>query len=62
MSSTKTNNSLITVSEAARQLGVNPATIYIWISRDQIPYVRYSTRTIRIPQSAIDKLMVVHNA
>jgi len=55
-------NTMITVSEAARQLGVTPATVYVWVKSGKIAYVRYTSKTIRIPQSAIDKLMTVHNA
>ncbi len=40
--------------QAAQELGVSPAIIYRSVQRDDLPHIRLSARTIRIPRSAID--------
>jgi excisionase family DNA binding protein len=41
------SNLPITVKEAARFLGVSPATVYLWVERKQIPHFRVMGRNIR---------------
>ena len=48
-----TKNKLLTMQEAADQIGVHYQTIRNWIKRGQIEYRRWG-KTIRIPMEAID--------
>ena len=48
---------LLTVSQAAEQLGVKPATIYVWVGEKKIGHIKYPTGTIRIPQTAVDEIL-----
>lgn len=47
---------LLTVNEAAHQLGVKPATVRSWIWKRQIEYVKVS-RSVRIPAEAVKKMI-----
>jgi excisionase family DNA binding protein len=44
----------ITVSEAARFLGVSPQTVYLWVERRQIPHLRVMGRNIRFLKSDLE--------
>lgn len=48
-----TKNKLLTMQEAADQIGVHYQTIRNWIKRGQIEYRSWG-RTIRIPMEAIE--------
>ena len=48
-----TDNKLLTIQEAADQIGVHYQTIRNWIKRGQIEYRRWG-KTIRIPMEAIE--------
>ena len=47
---------LITVNEAAARLGLSPLTIRRLIQRGELPHVRPTRRTVRIPESAVTAL------
>jgi excisionase family DNA binding protein len=48
---------LLTVQEAADQLGLKTSTIRLWIALRRLPSVRLGTRAIRIPADAIEALV-----
>ncbi len=48
-----TDNQLLTMQEAADQIGVHYQTIRNWIKRGQIEHRRWG-KTIRIPMEAIE--------
>jgi excisionase family DNA binding protein len=47
---------LISVNEAADRLGLSPLTIRRLIQRGELPKVRPTPRTVRIPESAVTAL------
>jgi excisionase family DNA binding protein len=47
---------LISVNEAAARLGLSPLTIRRLIRRGELPHVRPTPRTVRVPESAISAL------
>jgi excisionase family DNA binding protein len=47
---------LLTVSEAAQQLGIRPATVRSWIWKRQIEYIKVS-RSVRISSAEIQRLI-----
>ncbi len=42
-----TDETTLTVKEAARYLGVSIQTVYLWVERKQIPHLRVMGRSIR---------------
>ena len=44
----------LTVSEAAKYLGVSPQTVYLWVERKQIPHLRVMGRNIRFLKSDLE--------
>lgn len=48
---------LLRVSEVAERLGLRVSTVRAWILRRRIPVVRVSSRAIRVPESAVAKLI-----
>jgi excisionase family DNA binding protein len=44
----------LTVSEAAKYLGVSPQTVYLWVERKQIPHLRVMGRNIRLLKSDLE--------
>jgi excisionase family DNA binding protein len=44
----------LTVREAAKYLGVNPQTVYLWVERKQIPHLRVMGRNIRFLKSDLE--------
>ncbi len=42
-------------SQAAELLGVRTGTLYAWVSRRVIPFVRLSPRVVRFDREAIEK-------
>jgi|CXWL01.1.fsa_nt_gi excisionase family DNA binding protein len=48
---------LLTVEEAAQRLRLKPATIRRMIFQRRIDTVRPSVRAVRVPQSAIEKIL-----
>jgi excisionase family DNA binding protein len=47
---------MLTIGEAAEQLGLSPKTVWSWIYSRRLGFVRLG-RSIRIPQSAIEELI-----
>ena len=52
--STKDDEYLLTVKQAAKYLGVSPQTVYLWVERKQIPHLRVMGRNIRFLQSDLE--------
>jgi excisionase family DNA binding protein len=50
----RTNDSPLTVKEAAKFLGVSPQTVYLWVERKQIPHLRVMGRNIRFLKSDLE--------
>ena len=50
------NQQLVTVQEAARQLGLSPYTLYAWIAQRRIVHTRLG-RAVRIPASEVRRLI-----
>lgn len=51
---------LLTVKQAAAQLGLSVPTVYRWIAEERIDVIRFSARSVRIEQVAIDALLEAH--
>jgi len=49
-----THDKWLSPQQAAQELGVSKAIIYRSIQRDDLPHIRLSARTFRIPRSAIE--------
>ena len=52
--STKDDEYLLTVKQAAKYLGVSPQTVYLWVERKQIPHLRVMGRNIRFLKSDLE--------
>ena len=50
-------SNLLTVSQAAKQLGMSAATLYVWCKENKIKHLRYPGGTIRIYQTAVDEIL-----
>ncbi len=50
-------NGMLTVGEAAHELGVKESTVRAWLLRRKISCVRLSTRCVRIRRTEIDRLI-----
>jgi len=48
---------LLRVCEVAERLGIRVSTVRAWILRRRIPVVRVSPRAVRVPESAIRKII-----
>ncbi len=48
---------LLRVEEAADFLNVRPSTIRAWLLRRKLPKVRVSSRSVRVPRQALEKLI-----
>jgi excisionase family DNA binding protein len=60
--STKSRNTvqskaMLTVAEAAHELGLQPSAIRAWLLRREIEFVRVGRRAIRIPFSAVAQVI-----
>ena len=51
------DNELLTLKRAAKKLGISKCTLYRWVDKDWIGYVRLPNNTIRIPQASIDSVL-----
>lgn len=49
-----TDDKLLTIQEAADQIGVHYQTIRNWIRRGEIDYRRWGKKTVRIPLEAVN--------
>jgi excisionase family DNA binding protein len=47
---------LLTISEAAKQLGVHPTTLRTWADRGKIAVVKLPSGYRRFEQSAVDRM------
>ncbi|SIP93100.1 DNA binding domain-containing protein, excisionase family [Alkalispirochaeta americana] len=47
---------LLTIPEAAEQLRIKPATLYVWVSRGKIEYVKIGGRSM-IRESQIEEFI-----
>ena len=52
--STKDDEYLLTVKQAAKYLGVSPQTVYLWVERKQVPHLRVMGRNIRFLKSDLE--------
>ena len=52
--STKDDEYILTVKQAAKYLGVSPQTVYLWVERKQIPHLRVMGRNIRFLKSDLE--------
>src|SRR5437762_3976999 len=48
---------LYTVREAANYLSLSPITLYHWIARREIPFVRLRRKAVRFDRQDLDKLV-----
>ncbi len=46
---------LLTIQQAAEQLGITKQTLYVWVKDKKIPYVRIPAGTLRFNQDHLDK-------
>lgn len=51
---------LLTVKQAAKELGMSKCSVYRWVRRNWIVCVRLPNGTIRIPQSSIFRILTGH--
>jgi len=47
---------MLTVEQAASQLGLKPSTLRAWVMKRRISYVKIG-RAVRIPEKEIDRLI-----
>jgi excisionase family DNA binding protein len=52
----ETKRKLLTVGQAAQELGLSPATLRAWIWRRKIEHTRIG-RAVRIPSAVVDRLV-----
>jgi excisionase family DNA binding protein len=50
-------NGMLTVQEAARELGIKESTVRAWLLRRKIGCVKLSARCVRIPSAEIERLI-----
>jgi excisionase family DNA binding protein len=50
-------DTLLTVSQAADQLGIKPSTVRAWILQRRIGSVKIGRRSVRIPATEISNLI-----
>jgi excisionase family DNA binding protein len=51
---------MLTVEQAAEELGIKESTVRAWLLRRKLECVRLSTRCVRIPASEISRLIDEH--
>jgi excisionase family DNA binding protein len=51
------DDKLLTTAQVAERLGLKAVTVRAWIARRVIPSVKIGTRAIRIPATAIARLI-----
>jgi excisionase family DNA binding protein len=52
---------VLTTREVARRLGASPRSVITWVQQGVLPSIRTPGGHHRIPESALDGLMVVRN-
>jgi len=50
-----TNGANFTYKQVAELLNVKVGTIYSWVARGEVPYVRLGKRVVRFPQAEIEQ-------
>ena len=55
-------NTMLTVREAAGELGVTCQTVRNWIKAGKLKAIRFTSRTIRIEVSTFDKFRKEHRS
>jgi excisionase family DNA binding protein len=53
----ETPRPMLTVDQAARELGLKESTVRDWVLRRKLAYVRLSPRCIRIPSKEVARLL-----
>lgn len=48
---------MLSVSEAARRLGLQPCTLRRWIVNRRISVIRLSSRATRVPASEVERIL-----
>lgn len=48
---------LLTVVELAERLGLNPGTIYHWLSAGRLTCVRFSARCVRFRERDVEEML-----
>lgn len=48
---------LVTVKQAAKELSISKCSVYRWVKRGWVAYVKLPNGTIRIQQSSIDVIL-----
>jgi excisionase family DNA binding protein len=48
---------MLTVHEAAQELGLRPSTVRAWLLRRKLGFIRLSARCVRIPRSEIERII-----
>ena len=51
------NRELLTIKEAAKTMGMSKCSVYRWVKRGWLIYVRLPNGTIRIPDHSIDVIL-----
>ncbi len=51
---------LLTVKQAAKELGISKCSVYRWVKRRWLTSWRLPNGTIRIPQRSIDDMLIFH--
>lgn len=51
------DDEMLHVPEAARRLGLAESTLRRWVLLRKIPIVRLSPRAVRVPASAVEKIL-----
>lgn len=55
-----TVNHALRLKEAAARLGLSYRTLQRWVQELRIGSIRYSERTVRIPESEVERLLKEH--
>jgi excisionase family DNA binding protein len=51
----------LSYEEVARELGVPKATLYAWVHRRQIPFIRLGKRLIRFSRKSLDQWVLARS-
>jgi excisionase family DNA binding protein len=54
---TEPTGPLLSITEAAKILGVSRTTAYTWANAGRLPVIRYGERGARVPRGALDAYM-----
>ena len=48
---------LLTVKQAAKELGISKCSVYRWVKRRWIAHAKMPNGTIRIPRTSVNKIL-----